>query len=87
MDQTLNYFQTGMWMTVVMSSPPLIVAAICGVSVALIQAVTQIQDQSLSYIVTIAAVSLSLAVCARWYGDELIRLFNLAFTLMPDIGR
>ncbi|MFX6040274.1 flagellar biosynthetic protein FliQ, partial [Acinetobacter baumannii] len=63
------------------------IAALFGVIVSLVQAVTQIQDQTLPYIVKLVAVALSLAVCGRWFGNELIQLFNLAFFLLPGVGR
>lgn len=86
-NQTLSYFQQGLWLAVTMSAPPLLIAALFGVIVSLVQAVTQIQDQTLPYIVKLVAVALSLAVCGRWFGNELIQLFNLAFFLLPGVGR
>lgn len=87
MSQTLHYFQQGLWLAIVMSAPPLIIATICGVLVSLIQAVTQIQDQTLPYVVKLVAVAITLAVLGRWFGQELMQLFNLAFTLLPNVGR
>lgn len=87
MSQTLNYFQQGLWLAIVMSAPPLIIATICGVVVSLVQAVTQIQDQTLPYVVKLVAVAVTLAVLGRWFGQELMQLFNLAFTLLPHVGR
>lgn len=87
MSQTLNYFQQGLWLAIVMSAPPLIIATICGVAVSLVQAVTQIQDQTLPYVVKLMAVAVTLAVLGRWFGQELMQLFNLAFILLPNVGR
>lgn len=87
MSQSLNYFQQGLWLAVVMSAPPLIIATICGVIVSLIQAITQVQDQTLPYVVKLVAVAVTLAVFGRWFGQELMQLFNLAFILLPNVGR
>lgn len=87
MSQTLNYFQQGLWLAIVMSAPPLIIATICGVIVSLVQAITQVQDQTLPYVVKLVAVSVTLAVLGRWFGQELMQLFNLAFILLPNVGR
>jgi type III secretion protein S len=87
MSQTLNYFQQGLWLAIVMSAPPLIIATICGVAVSLVQAITQVQDQTLPYVVKLVAVAITLAVLGRWFGQELMQLFNLAFTLLPNVGR
>jgi type III secretion protein S len=87
MADTLNYFQQGMWLVVMLSAPPLIIATLCGVTVSLLQAVTQIQDQTLPYMVKLVAVAVSLAAMGRWIGVQLIQLTDLAFTMLPAVGR
>jgi type III secretion protein S len=87
MADTMHYFQQGLWLAVLLSAPPLLAATICGLAVSLIQAVTQIQDQTLPYVVKLAAVSVTLALAGRWIGVELIRLTEAGFTLVPYVGR
>lgn len=86
MTETLNFFQQGLWMAVMLSAPPLIIATLCGVTVSLVQAVTQIQDQTLPYVVKLVAVAATLAGMGRWIGVELLQLTDLAFTLVQSIG-
>jgi len=87
MPETLNFFQQGLWMVIAMSAPPLIIATIFGVVVSLVQAITSIQDQSLPYVVKLLVVSISLAMMGRWFGSELMQMTNMAFTLIPSVGR
>ena len=87
MDQTLNFFQQGMWLVVAISAPPLLVAALCGLIVSMLQTVTQIHDQTVPYVIKLAAIVVTMLVCARWTCNELIQLINLAFELMPAVGR
>lgn len=87
MADTLNFFQQGLWLVVLMSAPPLIIATLCGLIVSLVQAVTQIQDQSLPYVVKLCAVALTLAALGRWMGSELMQLTNLAFSMIPNVAR
>ena len=87
MTETLTFFQQGLWMAVMLSAPPLIIATLCGVTVSLIQAVTQIQDQTLPYVVKLVAVAVTLAGMGRWIGVELLQLTDLAFTLVQSTGR
>ena len=84
---TLSYFQQGLWMAVLLSAPPLLIATIFGLAVSLVQAVTQVQDQTLPYVCKLVAVSVVLAMMGRWIGSELMQLCNLAFNLIPTIGR
>lgn len=87
MSETINFFQQGLWLVIAMSAPPLIVATIFGVAVSLIQAITQIQDQTLPYVVKLIVVAASLAMVGRWFGSELIQMVNLAFAMIPNVGR
>ncbi len=87
MAETLHFFQQGMWLAIIMSAPPLLIATIFGVLVALVQAITQIQDQSLPYVVKLMSVAITVAVLGRWFGGELAQLMNAAFALIPTIGR
>jgi type III secretion protein S len=84
---TLTFFQQGLWMAVILSAPPLIIATLFGVIVSLLQAVTQIQDQTLPYVVKLVSVSLAVAGVGRWFGSELLQLCNVAFQMIPYVGR
>jgi len=87
MGNTIHFFQQGLWMAVMLSAPPLLIATLCGLAVSLIQAVTQIQDQTLPYVVKLVAVAVTLAAMGRWIGVEMIRLTEMAFVMLPDVGR
>ncbi len=87
MADTLHYFQQGLWMGILFSAPPLLAATVFGLAVSLVQAVTQIQDQTLPYVVKLAAISVTLALTARWIGVELIRLTEMGFSMVPYVGR
>lgn len=87
MADTIHFFQQGLWLAIVMSAPPLLVATVLGVAVSLLQAVTQIQDQTLPYIVKLVAVAVTLALLGRWFGSELMTLTTLAFDLVARTGR
>lgn len=87
MADTLHYFQQGLWLGILFSAPPLLAATVFGLAVSLIQAVTQIQDQTLPYVVKLAAVAVTLALVGRWIGVELIRLTELGFSMVPYVNR
>ncbi|RSZ61073.1 type III secretion system export apparatus subunit SctS [Massilia atriviolacea] len=87
MGDTLQFFQQGLWLAVVISAPPLLIATLFGVLVSLVQAVTQVQDQTLPYVVKLLSVALTVAVLGRWFGVEIMQLCERAFMLIPTIGR
>ena len=81
MDPTL-LFKQGMLLVVLLSAPPLIVAVVVGVLTSLVQALMQIQDQTLPFGIKLVAVGITLALTGRWIGVEMIQLLNLMFDMV-----
>jgi type III secretion protein S len=59
--------------------PPAVVAATAGVLVSFLQALTQIQEQPLSFGINLAPVTVTLFVIAPWLGSEIESFANLIF--------
>lgn len=78
----IQLFKQGMLLVVVLSAPPLIVAVIVGVMTSLMQALMQVQDQTLPFGIKLVAVGVTLAVTGRWIGVELVKLINLTFDMI-----
>ena len=74
-------FKQGMLLVVVLTAPPLMVAVVL---TSLVQALMQIQDQTLPFGIKLVAVGVTLIMTGRWIGVELIQLINLTFEM---IGR
>lgn len=62
----------GIKIAVMLSSPMLIGALIIGIVVSLFQAVTQINEQTLSFIPKILVIVGSLVIFAPWMSDTLV---------------
>ncbi|ATO33367.1 hypothetical protein DZA65_02385 [Dickeya dianthicola] len=82
--ETLNLFRQAMVLVVMLSAPPLLVAVVVGVLISLLQAVMQLQDQTLPFAVKLVAVGLVLAMTGRWIGVELIQLAMVAFNMIEQ---
>jgi len=61
------------------SLPLVVVATLAGLGVAIVQAVTQIQDQSIGQSVRLVVVLLSLTMGVGWIGKEVLRFAERAF--------
>ncbi|MDR2302064.1 MAG: type III secretion system export apparatus subunit SctS [Deltaproteobacteria bacterium] len=61
-----------MYLVLMLSLPPILVASIVGLGLSLFQAITQLQEQTLSFGVKLIAVSIALAVATPWISVELI---------------
>lgn len=81
---TLTLFKQAMLLVVVLSAPPLIVAVIVGVLTSLLQAVMQLQDQTLPFAIKLVAVGVALSLTGRWIGVELVQLTQLAFGMIAQ---
>ena len=77
-------FKQGMLLVVMLTAPPLIVAVVVGVLTSLVQALMQVQDQTLPFGIKLVAVGITLIMTGRWIGVELIQLMNVTFDM---IGR
>jgi type III secretion HrpO family protein len=59
-----------------LSGPPIIVSMILGLFVAIFQAATQIQEQTLSFTVKLFAVVLTIIVLGGWLGGQVLQYTN-----------
>ena len=69
----------GFYLVLMLSLPPIMVAAVVGILFALFQAITQLQEQTLSFAVKLIAVSAVLFMLLGWMGGELLRYSNSIF--------
>lgn len=70
-----------------LSLPPIAVAATVGVAFSLVQALTQIQEQTLSFAVKLLAVSFALYLTASSTGSELYQFALHSFESIKRVGR
>ena len=70
--QILDYAKMCLILVLRLSLIPSAVATVIGILVSLLQALTQIQEQTLGFAVKLIAISLTLLVCASWMGSSLL---------------
>ena len=89
MDQAelLSVLGKALYLTLWLSLPPIIVASVVGTLFSLFQALTQIQEQTLSFAVKLIAVMATLALTAGWVGGELYNYTVLVMDAIPKLGR
>ena len=66
-----------------LSAPPIIISTILGLTVAIFQAATQIQEQTLSFMVKLFAVIMVLMVMGGWLSAQIMQFTNNIFTNFP----
>jgi flagellar biosynthetic protein FliQ len=71
--------------TAIVALPVLVVTALAGTAVAVVQAATQIQEQTLSFLPKALAVGAMLACFGSFAMNVLARLFHDALAALPAI--
>ena len=85
--ELLDYAQTCLLIVLRLSLIPILVATVIGVLVSLLQALTQIQEQTLGFAVKLIAISITIMLCASWMGGELLLYTQSIFRDFPIITR
>lgn len=79
--------QTALEMTLVLAGPVLLAGLIAGLGVSVFQALTQINEITLTFIPKIAATAAVLALCGPWMLARLISFTTTLFESLPGYVR
>ena len=74
-----------LYLVLLVSAPALGVALVVGFALGLLQAVTQVQEQTLAFVPKLVAVALALAVAAPWMSGELVRFTDTLWRAIPQL--
>ena len=86
MDQALflTIFEKAILLIMLLSAPILISAIVVGLAISIIQSVTQIQEQTLTFVPKIFAALLVLIVCAPWMSDIFVETTREMFEYIKE---
>jgi flagellar biosynthetic protein FliQ len=84
-DTVVNLATQAMSLALKIAGPLLLVALAVGLLVSVFQAVTQIQEQSLSLIPKIAAVAVVVVVLGPWMLGQLVSYTTALYTSIPTM--
>ncbi|ALD93249.1 type III secretion system export apparatus subunit SctS [Cupriavidus gilardii] len=76
-----------LWLVLMLSLPVVVVASVVGVLVSLVQALTQVQDQTIQFLLKLIAVCVTLVMTYHWMGATLIGYTNMAFEQISVMGK
>lgn len=85
-DGVINLGTEALYMVIKLSLPILAVALIVGVAISLLQAVTQIQEMTLTFVPKIIAVFLCIALAAPWLVETMVDYTQQLFISIPSIA-
>jgi flagellar biosynthetic protein FliQ len=84
-DTVVNLATQAMGLALKVAGPLLLTALVVGVIVSVFQAVTQIQEQSLSLVPKIAAVAIVIVVLGPWMLGQLVSYTAELYTSIPTM--
>ncbi|KQS90949.1 MULTISPECIES: flagellar biosynthesis protein FliQ [unclassified Rhizobium] len=76
----LDIVQAAIWTVVVASGPAVLAAMVVGVIIAFIQALTQVQEMTLTFVPKILAVLVTVALTASFVGSQISIFTNIVFS-------
>ena len=81
-DQIIDVFRDGIGVAIRLGAPILLLCMLVGVVVAILQAVTQVHEQSISLVIKLVVVVMILAVGGGWMLESLQEYTYSIFELM-----
>jgi flagellar biosynthetic protein FliQ len=79
LDQATDLVRQTLIMALIVSSPMLVIGLVVGVVVSLLQAITQIQEQTLTFVPKIVAMIASAILLMPWIGHRLMEYTSMIF--------
>ncbi|MDT7837960.1 type III secretion system export apparatus subunit SctS [Aquabacterium sp. OR-4] len=85
--QVIQLTQHALWLVLLLSAPPILVAAVVGLLIAFVQAATQLQEQTVQYVAKFFAIVVTIFITAALLGGSLYQLGDRVFSEFPGMVR
>ncbi len=86
MDVYIELAGEALWLILMLSLPPLLASLVVGLFVSLLQALTQVQEQTLTFVPKIIATIVTLILFAGWIFENLQVFTRKVFDQMLKVG-
>ncbi|GGY11080.1 flagellar biosynthesis protein FliQ [Paludibacterium paludis] len=84
-ESVVNLMQGGMYMLIIVSAPVLLVSLLVGLLVSVLQAATQINEMTLTFIPKLLALFLTLVLAGPWMINTLIDYTTRLYHSIPSM--
>ena len=82
----LQITRQALWLVLVLAAPPVVVAAAVGLAIALVQAATQLQEQTFQYAAKFFAIVVTIFATASLMGGSLYRFTDRIFSDLSTLA-
>ena len=81
--EALELARNAFSMALITAAPILVVGLVVGLMIALFQAVTQLQEQTLTFVPKIAAMVVAASIFIPWIGERMISFARQSLSTVP----
>jgi flagellar biosynthetic protein FliQ len=85
-DTVVDLVRGMLWVSILLSAPVLITALVVGLVIGLLQAITSIQEQTLTFVPKVVAIGLVIALLGGWMLRYLTQYSYELFAALPRFG-
>ena len=75
----------GLMLVLLLSAGPMLASMLIGLVVSILQATTQIQDQTLSYVPKLTGVFVTIAIIGPWVLAQAVKFTVVLFESIPNV--
>lgn len=87
LSQATQLGHEALYTVLLVSGPVLLVALLVGTVLSVLQAITQVHEQTLAFLPKLVAVAIVLVVAAGWMAEELVRFGTRSFDAAAEVTR
>jgi type III secretion protein S len=81
----VTYVKQALMLVLLLSAPAVVAASVVGLAIAFLQAVTQVQDQTIAFGVKLMVSILAIALTSAWLGEEMLDFADQIFAAIPNV--
>ena len=78
-------FRESLFKITLISGIPLLGCVVAGLTISILQAATQVQEQSVGFLVKFLVVCATFALCGSWFGAELLRFVESCLAAVQQV--
>ncbi len=82
-NEALELGRNAFWMAMSTSAPILLIGLVVGLLIALFQAVTQLQEQTLTFVPKVGAMVVAASIFIPWISERMVAFTQSMFSTLP----
>ncbi len=81
----IRILREGLMLVLLLSAGPMLASMLIGLSVSILQATTQIQEQTLSYVPKLIGVFVTIGILGPWIMAQAVKFTSVVMNTIPSV--